>query len=188
MIYPIAAAAVAALLGFVLGLLHQRAWQTEPVLVRKVEDALPGTQCGLCGYPGCRPYAEAIVQEEAPITLCPPGGDRLVQTLSELLNVDSTGLRADAGAEAFSQVAWIRESDCIGCALCLPACPFDAIAGIQGSMHTVLADLCTGCGLCVAPCPVDCITMVDVSRTEKVIAAACCPPGTKFPDASGSGS
>lgn len=169
MIYPVGFALAAGALGLLLGWLHGRARHAAPVLAQKIEEALPGTQCGLCGYPGCRPYAEAVAAEEAPITLCPPGGERLVARLSDLLNTDAKGQGAATGAPEFSQVARVRESDCIGCALCLPACPFDAIVGAQGSMHTVATGLCTGCGLCVPPCPVDCIEMVAVTPAERVV-------------------
>ena len=130
-----------------------------------IEALLPRIQCGQCGYPGCRPYAAAMLAGQAPPTLCPPGGQHTVERLAERL-----GLSADALDESDHPtrpvVARIDEAVCIGCALCLPACPFDAIVGAHRHMHTVVASACTGCGLCVPPCPVDCIDMVDIDTRQ----------------------
>ena len=128
-------------------------------VVREVDALLPQTQCAQCGYPGCRPYAEAIVDERAGIDRCPPGGERTVRALATLLGRKVVPLDASRGTTKGPQVARIDEADCIGCALCLPACPVDAIVGASRQMHTVLAADCTGCELCVAPCPVDCIAL-----------------------------
>ena len=128
-------------------------------VVREVDALLPQTQCAQCGFPGCRPYAEAIVDGRAGIERCPPGGERTVRALATLLGRDVVPLDASRGATKAPQVARVVEDECIGCALCLPACPVDAIVGAPRQMHTVLAADCTGCELCVAPCPVDCIAM-----------------------------
>ncbi|WP_202368917.1 electron transport complex subunit RsxB [Pseudomonas sp. MWU318] len=126
-------------------------------LIQLIDALLPQTQCGKCGHPGCKPYAQGIVDGE-PINKCPPGGDETVAALAELLNVPVLELDVSRGL-APPQVAYIREAECIGCTKCIQACPIDAIVGAAKLMHTVLIDECTGCDLCVAPCPVDCIEM-----------------------------
>ena len=131
-------------------------------LVEKIEAILPQTQCGQCSYPGCKPYAEAIAKGEADINLCPPGGTEGVQRLADLLGREVKPLEAE---EKPKQIAIIDEQTCIGCTLCIQACPVDAIVGAAKQMHTVVPPLCTGCELCVAPCPVDCISMVPVAET-----------------------
>lgn len=128
--------------------------------VERVEQLLPRIQCAQCGYPGCRPYAEAIVSGEADINRCPPGGERTIRDLAELLGREPRPLDASLGQASMERVARIDESACIGCNLCARACPVDAIAGIPHMMHTVIAGHCTGCELCLPPCPVDCIEMV----------------------------
>jgi len=128
-------------------------------VVRAVDALLPQTQCAQCGHPGCRPYAEAIVDGAAGIDRCPPGGTRTVQALATLLGRDIVPIDASRGETKDPQVARIEEADCIGCALCLPACPVDAIVGARQLMHTVIRADCTGCELCIAPCPVDCIVL-----------------------------
>lgn len=128
-------------------------------LVESIDAGLPQTQCGQCGHPGCRPYAEAIANGEA-INRCPPGGQETVDRLAELLGVATLPLDADPETAAVDRVAVIIEEDCIGCTKCIQACPVDAILGAAKLMHTVLPDLCTGCDLCIAPCPVDCIEMI----------------------------
>jgi electron transport complex protein RnfB len=129
-------------------------------LIQRIDALLPQTQCGKCGHPGCRPYAESIVAGEA-INKCPPGGDETIAGLAQLLNVPV--LRLDAGrGHAPAQVAFIREAECIGCTKCIQACPVDAIVGAAKLMHTVIVQECTGCDLCVAPCPVDCIDMLPL--------------------------
>lgn len=125
----------------------------------QINSILPQTQCGQCGYPGCRPYAEAIANGES-INKCPPGGEAGIQALANLLDVEPLPLDAEHGEEQLKTVAVIREAECIGCTKCIQACPVDAILGAAKLMHTVIADECTGCDLCVAPCPVDCIDMV----------------------------
>ncbi|KPX04526.1 electron transport complex subunit RsxB [Pseudomonas savastanoi] len=126
-------------------------------LIRSIDALLPQTQCGKCGHPGCKPYAEGIAGGEA-INKCPPGGDETIAQLAELLAVPALRLDMERGA-APAQVAFIREAECIGCTKCIQACPVDAILGASKLMHTVIIDECTGCDLCVAPCPVDCIEM-----------------------------
>lgn len=121
-----------------------------------IETLLPQTQCGQCGHPGCRPYAEAIAGGEA-INRCPPGGERTIHALAELLNTPV--LAPDFDAPPTRTIAFIREAECIGCTKCIQACPVDAIVGAAKLMHTVIAAECTGCDLCVEPCPVDCIEM-----------------------------
>ncbi len=125
-------------------------------LVEKIESVLPQTQCGQCGYPGCRPYAEAISSGEADINLCPPGGAEGVRKLADLLGREAKPLDAE---EKPKQFALIDDQTCIGCTLCIQACPVDAIVGAAKQMHTIVTALCTGCELCVPPCPVECIRM-----------------------------
>jgi Na+-translocating ferredoxin:NAD+ oxidoreductase subunit B len=133
-------------------------------LVEQIDKLLPQTQCGQCGYPGCRPYAEAIAGGEA-INKCPPGGQATIHHLADLLGVEAPVLDAAHGDElATKRVAFIREDECIGCTKCIQACPVDAILGAAKHMHTVIADECTGCDLCVEPCPVDCIDMLAVTQ------------------------
>jgi electron transport complex protein RnfB len=134
-------------------------------LVDKIDAILPQTQCGQCGYPGCKPYATAIASGEADINQCPPGGDAGVRALADLLGVEPKPLNAEHGQPKPKSVAVIDENVCIGCTLCIQACPVDAILGSAKHMHTVIASECTGCELCVAPCPVDCIAMVEVKET-----------------------
>nr|WP_314362052.1 electron transport complex subunit RsxB [uncultured Achromobacter sp.] len=133
-------------------------------LADRIDALLPQTQCTKCGYDGCRPYADAIAQGSAPINRCPPGGDDGIAALSELLQTPALPLDLERGEPGPLLVARIDESHCIGCTLCIQACPVDAIVGANKHMHTVLADWCTGCDLCVAPCPVDCIQMVPAGR------------------------
>ena len=125
-----------------------------------IEDQLPQTQCTKCGYPACRPYAEAIASGEADINRCPPGGLAGVARLSRVTGRPVIPINPANGLERPRPVAFIDENLCIGCTLCIQACPVDAILGAPKQMHTILPSLCTGCDLCVAPCPVDCIAMV----------------------------
>ena len=125
----------------------------------QINAILPQTQCGQCGYPGCRPYAEAIADGDS-INKCPPGGEDTIQALANLLDVEPEPLDVEHGVEAEPTVAYIRENECIGCTKCIQACPVDAILGAAKLMHTVIVDECTGCDLCVEPCPVDCIDMI----------------------------
>jgi electron transport complex protein RnfB len=133
-------------------------------LVDGIDALLPQTQCRRCGYDGCRPYAEAIATGAASINQCPPGGDATISALATLLNVSPLPLDPARGGPMPYAIARIDEATCIGCTLCIQACPVDAIVGASKLMHTVLADHCTGCELCLAPCPVDCIAMLPSSR------------------------
>jgi electron transport complex protein RnfB len=128
-------------------------------IVDKIEVLLPQTQCGQCGYPGCHPYAKAIANGEAEINRCPPGGEATMLALSELLGKDPLPLDDEAAAQKPKALAVIDEKECIGCTLCIQACPVDAILGAAKQMHTVIASECTGCELCLPPCPVECIHM-----------------------------
>jgi electron transport complex protein RnfB len=133
---------------------------TDP-LVEKIDALLPQTQCGQCGFPGCRPYAEAISREDADINQCPPGGDAAIRALADLLGREAKPLNPENGVETPKTVVLIDESRCIGCTLCIQACPVDAIVGATKLMHTVIQSECTGCNLCLPPCPVDCIEIVE---------------------------
>ena len=135
---------------------------TKP-LADQLEDLLPQTQCTKCGYPACRPYAEAMARGEAEINQCPPGGMEGVRRLAAATGRQVIPINPANGLERPRPVAFIDESLCIGCTLCIQACPVDAILGAAKQMHTILPSLCTGCDLCVAPCPVDCIAMVPVT-------------------------
>jgi electron transport complex protein RnfB len=130
----------------------------------QINAILPQTQCGQCSYPGCRPYAEAIAAGEAGINQCPPGGEAGIRALADLLGIEAMPLNPENGVEKPKTVAVIDESICIGCTLCILACPVDAIVGSAKLMHTVIEAECTGCDLCLPPCPVDCIEMVIKSR------------------------
>jgi electron transport complex protein RnfB len=154
---------ISAVLGLTLGLAARRfAVQGDPIADR-IDALLPQTQCGQCGFAGCRPYAEAIAAGQVELNRCAPGGEATVLALAELLGRDPVAL-ADAEAAAKPKsLAVIREGECIGCTLCLQACPVDAILGAAKQMHTVIADECTGCGLCLPPCPVECIDMVPLA-------------------------
>lgn len=132
-------------------------------LADRIEDLLPQTQCTKCGYPACRPYAEAIADGSASYNQCPPGGAEGVARLAALLGKPVIPINPVHGVERERPVAFIDEAACIGCTLCIQACPVDAIVGAAKQMHTVVASLCTGCDLCVAPCPVDCIAMIPVT-------------------------
>jgi electron transport complex protein RnfB len=133
-------------------------------LAARIDALLPQTQCTRCGFPACRPYAEAIADGTAEINRCPPGGAATIRALAGLLRQPALPLNPANGIEAPALVAWIDESRCIGCARCLPPCPVDAIVGAPKLMHTVLPDRCTGCELCLPPCPVDCIVMRPAAR------------------------
>lgn len=160
-----ALSALAGVSGLLLGFAAVRFKVEGDPMVEKIEAVLPQTQCGQCGYAGCRPYAEAIAAGEADINQCPPGGNNGIVALAELLGRDPKPLNAEYGAEQPKRVAVIDEQSCIGCTLCIQACPVDAILGAAKHMHTVIARECTGCELCLAPCPVDCIHMQPVAET-----------------------
>ena len=131
-------------------------------LVERLDRILPQTQCGQCGYDGCRPYAEALAAGEARINQCPPSGDAGARALAHVLGVSATPYDRNRGEQQSPRVAMVVEADCIGCTKCIQACPVDAIIGASKHMHVVIESLCTGCALCVPPCPVDCIVMVPI--------------------------
>lgn len=158
----LALTALAVVFGLLLGFASVRFKVESDPVVDQVDNILPQTQCGQCGFAGCRPYAEAIASGEADINRCPPGGEAVIMALSDLLGVDAKPLDDEVGEEKQKEVAWIDENICIGCTLCLQACPVDAILGAAKQMHTIIESECTGCELCVEPCPVDCIYMHKV--------------------------
>ena len=157
---------LAALFGLLLGYAAIRFKVEGDPIVEQIDAILPQTQCGQCTYAGCRPYAEAIAAGEADINQCPPGGEATIQSLAELLGVDAKPLNAEHGVHMEKRVAIIDEQVCIGCTLCIQACPVDAILGAAKQMHTVIEAECTGCDLCLPPCPVDCIEMVVKHKAQ----------------------
>ncbi len=163
--YPLLAALIALVglalvFGAILGFAAVQFKTEGNPIADQINNILPQTQCGQCGYPGCRPYAEAIAEGDA-INKCPPGGEAGIQALADLLDVEVIPLDEEHGEEdAGPAVAYIREAECIGCTKCIQACPVDAILGAAKQMHTVITSECTGCDLCVEPCPVDCIDML----------------------------
>ena len=133
----------------------------EAARIDAIDRLLPQTQCTQCGFNGCRPYAQAIALEQAPINRCPPGGAAGIAVLARHTGRAVVPLDPDCGVERPRQIARIIDSLCIGCTLCIAACPVDAIVGTAKRLHAVIIEDCTGCELCVAPCPVDCIEMID---------------------------
>ena len=167
--YPLLSALLAlvsmgAVFGAVLGFAAVRFKTEGNPIADQINDLLPQTQCGQCGFPGCRPYAEAITNGEA-INKCPPGGEAGIQALADLLDIEVIPLDEEHGEEKVKAVAFIREDECIGCTKCIQACPVDAILGAAKQMHTVIVSECTGCDLCLDPCPVDCIDMIPQEQT-----------------------
>jgi electron transport complex protein RnfB len=161
-------AIVAAIFGLLLGYSAIRFRVEGDPVVDKIDAILPQTQCGQCTYAGCRPYAEAIAKGEADINQCPPGGETVIIALADLLDVEAKPLNAEHGEEKESKtVVYIDENTCIGCTLCIQACPVDAILGAAKHMHTVIESECTGCDLCIPPCPVDCIHVKALKPTLK---------------------
>ncbi|MEQ1668064.1 MAG: electron transport complex subunit RsxB [Sulfuriferula sp.] len=158
-------AGLAIVLGAALGFAAVKFKVEEDPIVERIDAILPQTQCGQCGFPGCKPYAEAIAKGEADINQCPPGGDDGARKLAELMGVEFKPLNAEFGTPKPKSVAVIDEDICIGCTLCIQACPVDAILGAAKQMHTIIAKECTGCELCIAPCPVDCISMQPLTES-----------------------
>jgi electron transport complex protein RnfB len=158
------------MLALTLGLhyLHRKFPAQTNNAIAQVEAILPQTQCAQCGYPGCKPYARAIIENNAPINLCPPGGDAGIRSLAQLLNRPYISFEENNSAnnnqanlnKPIPMLAKIREAECIGCLKCIQACPVDAIIGAPKLMHSVINDYCTGCQLCLPPCPMDCIDMI----------------------------
>ncbi|WP_342320832.1 electron transport complex subunit RsxB [Kosakonia sp. BYX6] len=154
------------LFGLILGYASRRFAVEDDPVVEKIDELLPQSQCGQCGYPGCRPYAEAVGKQGENINRCAPGGEAVMLKIATLLNVDPQPIDGDADAlEPVRMLAIIDESNCIGCTKCIQACPVDAIVGATRAMHTVMSDLCTGCNLCVDPCPTQCIELRPVETT-----------------------
>lgn len=155
---------LAAVFGALLGYANLRFQVEGDPIVDQIDALLPQTQCGQCGFAGCRPYAEAIATAEAEINRCPPGGESTMLALADLLGRDPVALDAEAEAKE-DAVAFVDEQRCIGCTLCIQACPVDAILGAAKHLHTVIAKECTGCELCLPVCPVDCIQMQPIAPT-----------------------
>lgn len=155
---------LAAIFGAILGFASIRFKVDADPIVDQIDQILPQTQCGQCGYPGCRPYAEAIANGDN-INKCPPGGQATIEKLADLMGVEVQESAHEL--EEVKTVAFIHEDMCIGCTKCIQACPVDAIVGGTKALHTVIKDECTGCDLCVAPCPTDCIEMVPVTTTTE---------------------
>lgn len=153
-------------LGIALSLCAQFLSHNDDALVEQINSILPQTQCAQCGYPGCKPYAKAIAAGDAQIDQCPPGGEQTLKSLAQLLDRPITKLNPEFGDTKPPMVALIREAECIGCTLCINACPVDAIVGAARYMHTVIHNECTGCELCIPPCPVDCIDLIPVRERQ----------------------
>ena len=158
----IAIVVLALIFGAILGFASVKLKVEADPIVEKIDAILPQSQCGQCGYPGCKPYAEAIANGDV-ITKCIPGGRPTVIKIAELLGVEPPE-RDDLAEDPTPKVAFIDENMCIGCTKCIQACPVDAIIGSNKLMHTIIPDLCTGCELCVAPCPTSCISMIKVEK------------------------
>jgi len=158
---------LAVIIGIVLGISAIKFKVEGDPIIEKIDSILPQTQCGQCGFPGCKPYATAIANGEADINQCPPGGDEGIHKLADLLGVEYKPLNAEHGEPKPKSVAIIDEETCIGCTLCIQACPVDAILGSAKHMHTIIEKECTGCELCLPPCPVDCIDMVAIEENAE---------------------
>ncbi|WP_421195091.1 electron transport complex subunit RsxB [Aeromonas jandaei] len=161
LVLTLLALAFGIILGFAAVKFHVEA---DPI-VDQLDALLPQTQCGQCGYPGCKPYAEAVANGDQ-INKCVPGGEATMRKIADLMGVEPQPLGgSDEAAVPVKKIAFIHEDQCIGCTKCIQACPVDAIVGATKAMHTVIASECTGCDLCVDPCPTDCIEMIPVPTT-----------------------
>ncbi|MDX1267557.1 MAG: electron transport complex subunit RsxB [Oceanisphaera sp.] len=158
-------ALLALIFGLILGFAAVRFRVESDPIVEQLDELLPQTQCGQCGYPGCRPYAAAVAEGDD-INKCVPGGDATMRKIADLMGVEPQAMGEEAAAPV-KKVAFIHEDMCIGCTKCIQACPVDAIVGATKALHTVIADECTGCDLCVDPCPTDCIEMIPLSVTPE---------------------
>lgn len=165
LIAVVAISCLALVFGLLLGFASKRFHVEEDPIAEKINELLPQSQCGQCGYPGCWVYAEAVASGSAAINLCPPGGEATMISIAQLLGIEPVPMDAEGEESTLPTVAFIREDECIGCTMCLKACPVDAIIGATRQMHTVIVDECTGCQACVAPCPVDCIEMKPTDVT-----------------------
>ena len=178
-------AIIASIFGILLGYSAIRFKVEGDPVVDRIDAILPQTQCGQCTYAGCRPYAEAIAKGEADINQCPPGGETVIIALADLLDVEVKPLNAEHGeVKTLPTIVRIDEQTCIGCTLCIQACPVDAILGAAKHMHTVIESECTGCNLCIPPCPVDCIHIVEIKPTVRSWTAEPPDPGYAAPQAS----
>lgn len=154
------------LFGLILGYASRRFKVDDDPIVERIEALLPQSQCGQCGYPGCRPYAEAVGTQGEKINRCAPGGEAVMLKIAVAMNIEPQPIDDDSAAKTpIRMLAVIDENNCIGCTKCIQACPVDAIVGATRAMHTVISDQCTGCNLCVAPCPTQCITLQPVTET-----------------------
>lgn len=163
LIAVIAISALALVFGLILGFASIKFKVESDPIVDQIDSILPQTQCGQCGYPGCKPYAEAIANGDT-INKCPPGGQATIEKLADLMGVDIPSSAHDE-EKSIKKIAFIHEDMCIGCTKCIQACPVDAIVGGTKALHTVIEAECTGCDLCVAPCPTDCIELIPVNTT-----------------------
>lgn len=152
--------------GLILGFTALHFKVKDDPIIEKINHILPQSQCGQCGYPSCRPYAEAVTNNGENINKCAPGGKQTMLKIAELFNIEPQTLDKNQLTPE-RKVAYIDEINCIGCTKCIQTCPVDAIVGTMHALHTIIKDLCTGCNLCVTHCPTDCITMLSTKTTIK---------------------
>jgi electron transport complex protein RnfB len=159
LVYALSSLGALALFAGVVLAMAQKLFHVEgDPMAEKIDSLLPQTQCGQCGFPGCKPYAEAVVSGAAEVNSCVPGGERIMLQIADLMGVEPKAVAEEASGP---MQAYIREDECIGCMLCIKACPVDGIIGGPKQYHTIISDYCTGCELCTDPCPVDCIEMQE---------------------------